>query len=106
MSHVSDHRDAAREIEKYDVNLPPIVLGWFLVRQACTLAHHVPKDLQVRSCGRSPLLRTTKDEALWTPRTSAPWPRDLDSGRGLGGPGIAGSSGARKTERHLDERPS
>ena len=53
MSYVSDHRDAARELEKYDVKLPPTVLGWLLVRRAGLsteqrqlIMSQVPKDLK------------------------------------------------------------
>ena len=34
MAYVSDHREAARELLKYDVRIPPTVDGWLLLRRA------------------------------------------------------------------------
>ena len=56
MSYFSDNRDAARELEKYDVKLPPTVLGWLLARRAGLsteqrqrIMSQVPKDLKLEA---------------------------------------------------------
>ena len=34
LAYCAEHRDCARELEKYDVKLPPPVAGWLLLRRA------------------------------------------------------------------------